>query len=131
MLGLNYLGATMIHDAIQLQQIARRFNINFGITRSKSTWSRIRGLSADSISSCIEFQKLGGFFKGVKISANSKYHKGIQKDVYLLGILEFKRRQKIRRKLRNLSLRNIHNEINKIIKNREYNSQGYYINYFS
>ena len=39
--------------------------------------------------------------------------------------------QQTSRKLRNLSLRNIHDEINKIIKNGEYNAQGYYVNYFS
>lgn len=119
------------HLATQLQQIARRFKINFYIRRQKDQWSGIDGLATSAISSCINFLKLGGFIKGVKIGATSKYHEGIDKDVLLLGILEFKTRELENSHLINLPIQQIHHEINRIVNNREYRSAGYYINYFS
>lgn len=114
-----------------LQQIARRFNINFAITRSKSTWSGIHALSVNTLSSCINFLKLGGFIKGVKIGATSSYHEGIDKDILLLGILEFKKRELEDNRLKKLPIQQIHFKINKIVENRGYKSADHYINYFS
>ncbi len=117
--------------AKQLQQIAQRSNIKFAVVRLKNNWSGIGGLHNHTICGCIEFLKLGGFIKGVKISANSKYYEGIEKNTLLLGILEFKTRQNAKKKLRNLSREKVHNEIKKISKNKEYKSPGYYVKYFS
>jgi transcriptional regulator with XRE-family HTH domain len=114
----------------QLQQIARRFNIKFHIRRSKRSWSGIDALSTKAISSCINFLKLGGFIKGVKISSKSPYYEDIDKDVLLLGILEHKKRE-LENRHRKLSIQQIHYRINKLIENREYKSADYYINYFS
>lgn len=114
-----------------LQQIARRFNINFQITRSKNTWSGIKMLHTSALSSSIEFLKLGGFVKGVKISAHSKYHEGIDKDVLLLGILEFKKRELENSHLKKLPIQQVHHKINEIVENGSYKSADYYINYFS
>jgi transcriptional regulator with XRE-family HTH domain len=127
------LGISCAHPDLvkQLQQIARRFHINFTIRRIGSYWSGIQGLYSSTIVSCINFLRLGGFIKGVKIGGNSKYHKDIDKDVLTLGILEFKKREKTNPNLRNLSLKSAHEEINKIIKNREYSTANYYIYYFS
>jgi len=127
------LGISCAHPdlAIQLQQIARHFDINFTKRRIESYWSGIQGLYSSTIVSCINFLRLGGFIKGVKIGGNSKYHEGIDKDVLTLGILEFKKREKTNQNLRNLSLKSVHEAINKIIKNREYNTADYYINHFS
>jgi transcriptional regulator with XRE-family HTH domain len=117
--------------AIQLQQIGRRLNIPFSKSRSKRKWSGIASLANATTRGCIEFLKHGGFIKGVRISSKSPYHVGINKDVLTLGILEFKKREKINKKLRSLSLKRVHDEINKIIKNREFRSKSYYIKYFS
>jgi transcriptional regulator with XRE-family HTH domain len=117
--------------AVQLHQIAQRFDIRFTINRSKHKWSGIDGLITSALNSCIEFLKIGGFIKGVKISANSPYHTGIDKDVLILGILEFKLRQKENQKLRIFTRKKIHDEINKIVKNGEYKPADHYINYFA
>ncbi len=117
--------------AKQLQKILRRFNMNFNIRHSKRHWSGIDGLSTSSLSTCINFLKFGGFVKGVKIGATSKYHEGIDKDVLLLGILEFKKRELENIHLKKLPIQQIHHEINRIVNNIEYRSAGYYINYFS
>lgn len=115
----------------QLQQIAKQFNIILTLISSKTNWSGILRLKNQSISACIEFLKFGGFIKGVRISKNSKYHEGIDKNVFLLGILEFKKRERENSHLRKLKSKQVHYEINKIIKKREYNSADFYINHFS
>ncbi|MFX1521060.1 MAG: helix-turn-helix domain-containing protein [Promethearchaeota archaeon] len=117
--------------AKQLQQIARRFNINFTKKQSENTWSKVGWLYNSSINACIEFVKLGGFIKGVKISSKSKHYEGIDKHIFTLGILEFIIRQKNNLKLRNLSLEEVHEELNLILKKREYKTEDYYIAYFS
>jgi transcriptional regulator with XRE-family HTH domain len=133
--GLIYpmLGIACAHPdlATAPQQIAKQFNIKFTKKRSKNTWSGIKVLVALTISSCIAFLKLGGFIKGVEVSSNSRYHKGFNKDVLLLGILEFIKRERNKDFYRNLPLKEVHNEINKIIENKEYKSADYYIEYFS
>ncbi len=115
----------------QLQQKARQFNIDFNISRSKRYWSGIQGLSTSALSSCIEFLKLGGFIKDVKISSNSPYHEGISKNVLFLGILEYKKRILENSRPKKLPIQQVHYKINKIVENREYKSADYYINYFS
>lgn len=126
-----YISCAHPNLAKQLQQIARRFNIHFCISRSKRNWSGIQMLSARALCSCIEFLKLGGFINGVKINSNSRYHEGVAKDALLLGILEFKKLELENSHLKKLSLQQVHHEINKIIKTRDYKSAEYYINYFS
>ena len=128
-----YLVVACAHPdlARQLKQIARRFKINFSIRRPKDYWSGIDGLSTKAISSCINFLKLGSFIKGVKIGAHSKYHKGIDKDILLLGILEFKIRALKNSHLKKLPIQKVHQKINRIVEKREYKSADYYINYFS
>jgi hypothetical protein len=116
---------------IQLKHIAHQFNFNLTKINFKDAWSGIRGLRTSALSSCIGFLKLGGFIKGVKISSHSKYHEGIDKDILLLGILEFKKYEQIKPRLRTLSRKQIHYEVNKLIKNGKYKSEDYYINYFS
>jgi len=117
--------------ATQLQQIARQLDINFIKSYSKNNWSGIQGLSTSALSTCINFLKLGGFIKGIKISRNSKYHEGIDKDVLFLGILEFKKRELENSRLKKLPIQQVHYKINKIIENGEYKSAGDYVNYFS
>jgi transcriptional regulator with XRE-family HTH domain len=117
--------------ATQLQKILQHFNINFIISRVESYWSGIRGLLTTSPRSCIGFLKLGGFIKDIKIGEHSKYHKGIHKDILTLGILELKKRENTDWRLRYLSLKGMHEEVNTIIKKREYNTADYYIDYFS
>ncbi|WP_287583652.1 hypothetical protein [Candidatus Borrarchaeum sp.] len=115
----------------QLHQIAVLCNINMIERRSKCKWSGKEGLCTYSLKSCVEFLKLGGFIQGVKISSHSKYHKDINKGILLLGILEFKIRQKKNSRLRKLSSEKIHQEINKITRNKQYNTKQFYIDYFS
>ena len=116
----------------QLKQIAKRFNILFSEQKSKNIWSGFQGLSSNSIKNSIYFLRLGGFIKGVKISANSTYHEGIDKDVLMLGILEYiRQRNKGNVWQKNLSIEDHHRNVNKIIENRKYRSADYYIDIFS
>jgi len=117
--------------ARQLIQIAAQHNINFTKTTSKLTWSGVNKIANTSLRGCLEFLKLGNFVEGVKISAKSKYHHGLDKDNLLLGIFKFKKREKTNQKLRSLSLKDVHSRINNIIESGEYNSKEYYINLFS
>ena len=117
--------------AEQLQQIGQQLSINFTIQRVKKGWSGIASLRSSSIRGCIDFLKLGGFIKGIKISAQSKYHKDIDKDILTLGILEYIIQRKTTKKWpKKPPIVAHHRNINKIIKNREYKSENYYINYF-
>jgi transcriptional regulator with XRE-family HTH domain len=118
------------HIVSQLKKIAQRFRMNFVIKSKKDIWSGIEGLYTSALSSCIEFLKLGGFIKGVKISASSPYHEGIDKDILLLGIFEFKKREKKRDKSISRLSKDVHHEINKIIEKREYKTEDFYIKYF-
>lgn len=115
----------------QLKKISKKFQMNFSIQRSKTKWSGFTGLSSMSIKNTLNFLRIGGFIKRVDISSHSKYHKDIAKDILTLGILEFKKREKIKSHLRKLSIKKVHYEINEIIKNNEHNSADYYIEYFS
>ena len=128
-----FLGIGCSHPILvkQLKKIGRQFHIRFAIGRSKSDWSGINALQSSATLACINFLKLGGFIKGVKISSRSKYHEGIDKDVLTLGILEFKKREKENQELRNLSIKRVHHEVNKIIENKQYNKADYFINYFT
>lgn len=114
----------------QLKKLAQRFNIYMAKNNTKDSWSGVLGLRTSGLSSAINFLKLGGFIKGVKI-CSGKYHEGIDKDVLFLGILELKKRERESKHLKKRSRAQIHHEINKIIKNKEYDTAGYYINYFS
>lgn len=115
----------------QLKKISKKFQMHFNILRSKTKWSGFTGLGSTSIKNILNFLRIGGFIKRVEISSHSKYHKGIAKDILTLGILEFKKREKTSPHLRKLSIKKVHYEINKIVKNNEYNSADYYIEYFS
>jgi len=115
----------------QLKQIAEKHGILLYKHSCSTVWSGIDSLTSTTTNTCLNFLKLGGFIERVKISANSPYHEGIDKTALTLGILEFMKRQKTNQELRSLSLEKVHNKINKIIRNREYKTADYYINYFS
>jgi len=100
-------------------------------TVSLQCLSGITKLVATSMKSILNFLKLGGFIKGIKISSKSPYHEGIDKSTLLLGILEFKKREKKDRLLRKLSIKKIHSKINEIINNKEYRNESYYIKHLS
>ena len=115
----------------QLKQIAEKHGILLYEQSCPTIWSGIDSLTSATTSTCLNFLKLGGFIERVKISANSPYHEGIDKNLLTLGILEFMKRQKTNQELRKLSLEKVHHEINNIIKNKQYKTETYYINYFS
>jgi len=128
------LGISCAHPDLvkQLRQLAWNFEIHFTIQKdAKKTWSGITKLVATSMKSILNFLKLGGFIKGIKISSKSPYHEGIDKSTLLLGILEFKKREKKDRLLRKLSIKKIHSKINEIINNKEYRNESYYIKHLS
>jgi len=118
--------------AKQLQHIAKQNGIHFYILHDKRTWSGIGYLDTQSLQGYIKFLKFGGFIKGVKISANSMYHEGVDKDVLMLGILEYIQQKMTTNKWpKKLPMAVHHHNINEIIKNGEYKSNDYYLNHFS
>jgi hypothetical protein len=117
--------------AMQLQQIAQRFDIYFTLHYDKRNWSGMKELRTSGMKAVIEFLKCGGFIKGVAISSSSPYHEGIDKDVLMLGILEFKKRELETGHFKKVSRQQAHHEVNKIVDNKKYNTADYYINYFS
>jgi hypothetical protein len=115
----------------QLKKIAGRHDLHMLIKRSRKTWSGLSGIYSTSRKTLINFLKLGGFIKGVKISSRSRYHEGISKDILIVGILEYIR-QRYMNKWPNELPKNVHHHnINKIIQNKEYQSAKYYIDLFS
>jgi len=115
--------------AKQLQYIAKCHGIHFNTKLEQKTWSGVDSLYNRTLSGCLNFLKLGGFIKGVKISSNSPYHEGIEKDVLLLGILEYIKRESMNKKEFPIEIH--HHRINRIIRNEEYKSADYYLDYFS
>ena len=127
------LTITCTHPVIikQLKQLAKNHGIHFTLSYVKKTWSGIGWLSNQSLKGCINFLKLGGFIKDVKISSHSPYHEGIAKDVLTLGILEYIKQRHMNKWQMNLPIEVHHHNINQIIRNKDYQSADSYIDYFS
>ena len=113
-----------------LQQVVRQLQINLKIEKAKENWSGILGLSTYAMKNLIEFIRIGGFISDVRISSNSPYHEGIPKDILALGILEYFRQRKMNKWPKKLPISTHHDNINKIVRNKEFNSADYYINYY-
>ena len=115
----------------ELQQVARLLKINLKTEKAEENWSGIQGLAAYTMKNLMEFIRIGGFFKGVKISSNSPYHENIPKDILTLGILEYFRQRHMNKWPQKLPMSVHHDNINKIIRNKEFKSANYYLDYFS
>lgn len=126
-----YIGCAHPVLAEQLKYLANRHGIRLYFKKNKQTWSGIVSLCGQTFHGCINFLKLGGFIKGIKISSNSPYHEGIDKDILNLGILEYVRQRRRKKSSQELSIDVHHHNVNKIIRNEEYKSADYYIDYFS
>ena len=125
------IGCTHPVLAKQLQDIGKQHNMRLKIRKYKKTWSGVAYLHDRTLSGCINFLKLGGFIKGVKVSRNSPYYEGIDKNILTLGVFEYIRQERMNKKPQILPMYFHHNNVKRIIKNREYKSAGYYIDYFS
>ena len=116
--------------AKQLQYIAQQHGIHFVIRKNKRTWSGIGRISNTTLIGCRNFLKLGNFIEGVKIRS-SPYHRGIEKNILLLGIFEYIRRTHMNGLSEKLPMAFHHRKINDIIENKEHHPLDFYINYFS
>ncbi len=115
----------------ELKKVAELNEINFSISKGYNTWSKISCLQTSSISSTINFLKIGGFIRGVKVAkSRSKYFGGFDKQDVLLGILEFMKRQRENKVCRTSNIQKINRWIRDIIKEREFKDENYYIKYF-
>lgn len=127
-----YLGCAHPILNERLKQIANKFEMRFIRSRSKDTWSGIKGLYSTSIKTLINFLIIGGFINSVEISGNSIYHAGYDKDVLTLGILEYiLQRNTTDNWQKKLPIEEHHQNINKILRNKEWKSAHYYITYYS
>lgn len=117
----------------QLKILTKNLGINMSFKKDKKYWADISGLQTTSIKSTINFLRIGGFIRGVKISkSRSKVFGGFDKQDVFLGILEFMIRQrKERENNRFNNIQNINKAIVRIIKNKEFKNEGHYIRLLS
>lgn len=116
---------------IELKKIAELNGINSSIGKGYNTWSGISSLQTTSISSAINFLKIGGFIRGVNVSKlRSKFFGGFDKQDVLLGIFEFMKRQREEKKYRIEDIQKINKWVKDIIENKQFNNEEYYIKYF-
>ena len=117
--------------ANELKLLAKDNGINLSIKRGDHYWSGIHGLQSTSISSAINFLKIGGFIRGVNVShkGNSSFT-GFDKQDLLLGILEFIVRQRTNNKYKNNNIKEINKQVYNIIKKKEFKNEAYYIKFF-
>lgn len=114
----------------ELQEITKNNKINMSIKKGY-TWSGIGGLQTTSINSVINFLKIGGFIRGVKVAkSRSKVFGGFDKQDVLLGILEFVKMQRENNVYRVDNIQKINKWVKNIIKNKEFKDEQFYIKYF-
>lgn len=114
-----------------LKLLAKNNGISLSIKREEHYWSGIHGLQSTSISSAINFLKMGGFIRGVNISNKSNsFFTGFDKQDLLLGILEFMVRQRTNNKHRISDIKEINKQIYNIIKKKEFKNEAFYIKFF-
>lgn len=119
---------TLIYE---LKKIAELNGINFSIGKGYNTWSKISCLQTSSIRAAINFFKIGGFIRGVKVAkSKSKFFGGFDKQDVLLGIFEFMKRQRENLSYRTSDIQKINKWVRNIIKNREFKDEQYYIKQF-
>ncbi|MDI6806975.1 MAG: LAGLIDADG family homing endonuclease [Candidatus Aenigmarchaeota archaeon] len=74
----------------QWKKIFNRFGIKSYISRSKVTWSGVKGLRIKKLESIEKFIQIGGFIEGVKITGKSKYFRGLSKNSLLKLLYEMR-----------------------------------------
>ncbi|MEK6820264.1 MAG: helix-turn-helix transcriptional regulator [Nanoarchaeota archaeon] len=115
----------------ELKEIVKSIGINMSIKKGYNNWSGVGGLQTTSIKSIINFLKIGGFIRGVKVAkSKSKFFGGFDKQDVLLGILEFMKRQRENKSYRTSNIQKINKWIKNIIRNKEFKNELYYTNYF-
>jgi hypothetical protein len=115
----------------ELREIARLNGLNFSISKGYNTWSKISCLQTSSVTSVINFLKIGAFIRGVRVAkSRSKYFGGFDKQDVLLGILEFMKRQRENNIYRTSNIQKINKWVKDIIKNKQFMNELYYIKYF-
>jgi hypothetical protein len=75
---------------LEWQEIFRKVGIESTISKSRVTWSGIKGLRISKLDSIKKFIEIGGFINGVKITGKSKYFGGIIKNQLLKKSFELK-----------------------------------------
>tara|TARA_Y100000034_G_C6908339_1_gene422263 strand:- start:4380 stop:5849 length:1470 start_codon:yes stop_codon:yes gene_type:complete len=113
----------------ELRKLCKENKINLSIIKENKNWFKIGGLKSTSITSTINFLKIGGFIKGTKIKHNSKYFHDLDKQDVLLSILEFI----ITQRKENNKITNIdkaYKSIKNIVINKKYKNKEYYLKEF-
>lgn len=113
----------------QLDKVTKSVGLHFSVRNEKGIGYKC--LYNMTISCILSFLRLGGFIEGVKISKNSKYYEGIDKQDLAYSILEFMSKERKNSSLRKLSMEDIHKKIKKISENEEFKSIDYYRKFFS
>jgi len=110
----------------QLKRLLGEFGIEMIIRKSKTNWSGFDGLYATKQKSITNFLKIGGFLPETYVW-NSRFHKAVEKQKLLLGILEYISRERKWIYGRNIAIEKVHKEINKIVRMKQFKSPKDYI----
>ena len=114
----------------ELKKLCEINGIIFMIIKEEKNWSGLSALRSTSITSTINFLRIGGFIRGTKIKAQSKYFNGLDKQDVLLGILEFIIRQRKSGTYKSEDINKIYDYIRTIVINKEFKEEEYYLNIF-
>lgn len=115
----------------ELKEIAKLNNLNMSSLKGYNVWSGVSGLQTSAINSIVNFLKIGGFVRGVKVAkSRSPYFGGFDKQDVLLGILEFMKRQREDERYRFSDIEKINKHIRAIILSKHFRDEKYYISYF-
>jgi len=88
-------------------------------------------LTAVSLTSIMNFLKIGGFIDGVVNSRKSRYFAGENKNDILLSLLEYYYREREGIIPESTSSREINETVKRILEKKEFKSKEYYIHYLS
>lgn len=112
----------------QLNKITKDIGLHFTIRKEKKRYKCLYNMA---VSCALSFLKIGGFIENVKISKNSKYYEGIDKQTLIYATLEHMVKERSDSSLRKLPIKEVHKRIRKIAQNNKFKKLDCYINFFS
>ncbi len=86
-----YLCLTCYHQSLPLEwkEILEKYGILLNIVKERNSWCEISGLKSSRIGTLIRFYRFCGFVPGVKVTAKSKYYKGLPKNEILRKAIHY------------------------------------------
>ena len=98
----------------QWKYITDKLGFSFKIRENKEHWSGIDCIATMRLKDLRKFLDIGGFIEEVKVTNNSRYYKGLDKNLIVKGILEWNKQKKYLNRYKKPS--QVHNIFRKFIK---------------